>query len=291
MRDFRPMLAATLESVNQIKFPCYAQPKIDGHRAYKKDGETYTGRHGKDIENTFIRETLRAMAIDNVDGELIVPGVPFSKCSGELRRHDSKPNFEWHIFDQLIDMPFFSRDPFLVSSRINSCPIARHRVKWIPTTLIFNVEQFNVLEENYVTQGYEGIILRSTHGEYKQGRSTLKEFYLVKYKRWLDDEAVIVDFEEQYENQNVATTNAFGQTERSSHQGNLKGKNTLGAFVCNWRGQILRIGTGEGLTDVLRKSIWLNRPDYVGQKVTFKYLPIGMKDLPRQPIFKCFRYD
>jgi DNA ligase 1 len=288
------MLAATLKNFNDIALPVVIQPKIDGHRCYKHSGETYTGRNGKDVENNFIRETIRAMTLDDVDGELIVPGVPFHQCSGELRRHDSKPNFIWWLFDKLNPCGFIDRYSEFVQVFMElraQDPLIRSRVRLVPTIYIHTVDEFVYHEEKFVEQGFEGIILRSPGGLYKQGRSTLKEFSLVKYKRWLDDEAIITGFEEQYENQNEATTNSFGLTERSSDRGNLRGKDTLGALIAEWKGRSIRVGTGEGLTTELRRIIWEHKEKYLGAKFTFKYLPIGTKDLPRQPIFKAFRYE
>lgn len=286
------MLAATLKSPADVRFPIYAQPKIDGHRCYKKDGIIYSGRNGETVTNRFIHSTLSAMALDNVDGELIIPGVPFSEGSGMIRRFEGEPKFIFHVFDNIANplMPFNIRF-FTMEKEIkeNTCPFVRTFVRTVPTIFLSTIPELEAYEINTVSQQYEGVILRKPDGPYKQKRSTLREGYLIKWKRFLDDEAVIVGFEEQMRNENTPELNPFGATVRSKHSENLVGKDTLGAFITEWRGKTLRVGTGIGLTDNLRKAIWEFRNDYLGKRITFKYLPHGMDELPRHPVFLRFR--
>ena len=69
----------------------------------------------------------------------------------------------------------------------------------------------------------------SPDGPYKCGRSTVREGYLLKLKRFADGEAVILGCCEQMHNANAAQQDAFGRTKRSSHKDNKIGKATLGA--------------------------------------------------------------
>ena len=69
----------------------------------------------------------------------------------------------------------------------------------------------------------------------------------------------------------------------------------LGKFVAEdihgrFPGVKLKIGTGRGLTDDLRKEVWNNRKAYVGQLVKYKFQKYGSKDAPRLPIFLGFRH-
>ena len=142
-----------------------------------------------------------------------------------------------------------------------------------------------------VDQGFEGAMIRSMTGKYKEGRCTLKEMNIFKRKPVLDDEAEIIGFEEQMENQNEAFENELGLQTRSTHAENKVGKNTLGAFIVKsklWK-EPFRIGTGIGLTDDLRKEIWSMQDEYKGMIFTYKYQAHGSIDAPRQPIFKGWR--
>jgi len=68
---------------------------------------------------------------------------------------------------------------------------------------------------------------------------------------------------------------------------------TLGEFHVRdvTTGLEFRVGTGEGLTKELRKTIWDARDEYVGKIITYKYQPHGVKELPRFPVFKGFRHS
>jgi DNA ligase-1 len=124
---------------------------------------------------------------------------------------------------------------------------------------------------------------------YKCGRSTLREGWLLKLKRFIDEEAEVVGFEEEMQNNNEKTRDAFGLSERSSHQDNKTGKERLGSFVVkNPRGEF-KVGTG--FTASQRQSFWERRDSLIGKVVTVKFFPIGIKDLPRHPVFKGFRND
>jgi DNA ligase-1 len=144
------------------------------------------------------------------------------------------------------------------------------------------------LEEKYLNEGYEGLMVRSPNGYYKEGRSTLRDGILGKLKRFSDSEYKVVGYEERMHNGNEAKTNALGQTERSTHKENLVGRGDLGALVLELApGQTFNCGTG--FTDEDRAEIWSNRDKYLGQMVKVKSFLIGVKDAPRFPVFLGWR--
>ena len=131
-------------------------------------------------------------------------------------------------------------------------------------------------------------MVRSMNGPYKQGRSTLKEGYLLKIKRFVDEEAIIIGFDEKMHNTNEAKVDALGYTERSTSKEGMIGASTLGALVVQsekW-GEF-RIGTG--FDDVLRKEIWENKDKYLSQLAKFKYFATGVVEKPRFPVYLGIR--
>ena len=50
--------------------------------------------------------------------------------------------------------------------------------------------------------GFEGAMVRSLDGRYKNGRSTLREGLLLKVKPWKDSEAEILEVYEMMRNEN-----------------------------------------------------------------------------------------
>ena len=134
-------------------------------------------------------------------------------------------------------------------------------------------------------------MIRHPMGKYKYGRSTEKQGWLLKLKRFSDSEAVIVGVVEMMSNQNEAKINALGLTERSSHKENQIPMGTMGALKVRdiHHGWEFEIGTG--FTAEERQWFWDNRQTFeeVETLVKYQYFPIGMKDLPRHPSFKGLR--
>ena len=143
-----------------------------------------------------------------------------------------------------------------------------------------------------LSEGHEGVMLRSPSSPYKCGRSTLKESYLIKVKPFEDSEAEIVGFEEKMSNRNEATLDELGYKKRSHAQSGLVPVNTLGALIVKdiYTGVTFKIGTGKGLDDTLRKHIWDHRETMLGKIIKYRYQRVGAKDLPRVPSFQGFRH-
>ena len=110
---------------------------------------------------------------------------------------------------------------------------------------------------------------------------------LFRSKRFTDHEYEVIGFEERMHNTNVPTTNELGYTERSSHQAGLVPMDTLGALILKHDAGPFRCGTG--FTDEQRAQIWANRESLTGRMAKIKHFEIGVKDLPRFPVFLDFR--
>ncbi len=146
-------------------------------------------------------------------------------------------------------------------------------------------------ERKFVEMGYEGVMIRSLDGPYKQGRSTTNEGYLLKMKTFEDSEAVITGYEELLHNNNEATLDELGHTQRSSHKENKVASNMLGAFhVADVKSGVeFKIGTG--YTKEMREGLWANRENLVGRVVKYKFFPGGVKEAPRFPVYLGFRHE
>ena len=284
----KPMLASTLEDIKDIKYPVLCTPKLDGIRCLIVNSHAVT-RSFKPIPNTFIRNQLETTCPEGFDGELVIKVngkiVPFNEISSAIMSEDGKPNFVYVVFDWYSFGGYTHR----IHSLIDCQKIPN--IEYLIPILIKNEKELLEYETKVLSEGYEGVMLRSIDGPYKFGRSTIKEGYLLKLKRFYDSEATIFDFQEKMHNGNDATTDAFGYTERSSHKANQTPMNTLGAFIVKDIKTLIefRIGTGDGLTDKLRKDIWNNRSKYLGKLIKYKAQKVGEKDAPRFPVFIGFR--
>ena len=291
---FRVMLAATLKKgqEQELKFPLYATPKIDGIRMYIRDGIGYS-RSNKPIPNEHIQSLIATYGenLNGFDGELIV-GAPndtdvFNKTTGYVRRKDGKPEVDFWIFDKISDEPYSQRLQNMLDAESSSLKNISF-VHVLKAKLIHNLEELKAYEAEILSQGYEGVITRSPESSYKNGRSTFKEQGMVKVKRFSDAEAEIIGYEELMHNHNQANINELGLTERSSHKENLEGGNKLGALICKTPdGVEFKIGTG--FTDDTRQYLWTRRHELIGNFVKYKFFEHGVKDAPRHPVFLGFR--
>jgi DNA ligase-1 len=284
------MLAVSVEDLNSLRYPKMVSPKLDGIRCLVVNGQAVS-RKLKPIPNNHIRNMIETHLPDGIDGELLIPGKTFNEIQSAVMSIDGQPYFEFHAFDYVteVNQQFNERYNNLVK-------LGGNLPNWvIPVThwYVYDPETIREWEEKFVSYGHEGLMIRCPFSPYKAGRSTLKEEYLLKVKRWQDAEATIIGFEEQMHNTNEAEINELGHVKRSTAQSGMVGAATLGKLIVKdaTTGLELVIGTGEGLTKELRQEIWNNQEKYVGRVITYKFQPSGMKDLPRFPIWKGFRLD
>jgi DNA ligase-1 len=287
--NLKPMRAFKLsdDKLDLIQYPCYASPKFDGIRAIVFRGFVLSNTL-KPIRNPSIQQALAHL--EYFDGELIA-GKNFQETTSCVMSTAGGDDFTFYAFDSFKNPKaiFINRLKDLEEDYL--AENADGRVKIVQHIKIKSPMELLAYEEAMLQSGYEGIMLRHPRGLYKFGRSTFNEEALLKRKPVCDEEAFIIGFEEQEENLNELTYDNRGYAQRSMHQDNKAGKDTLGAFIVRsskWGD--FKIGTGLGLTDILRKDIWLNRNKYLGQIITFKYQAFGSKDKPRQPIFLRFRH-
>ncbi len=290
---FKPTLAVAAD-FGKIQYPVYASPKLDGIRCSIVNGKALS-RTLKAIPNKHIFSQLSNQRINGLDGELII-GSPTSKtCYTEsvsgVMRHEGEPDYTYYVFDahDIPNATYRHRFDCLMDNLSEGGWIGFPQIRLLEQNLLANEDDMLAYEAEKVTEGYEGIILRSPEAPYKFGRSTVKEGYLLKVKRFEDSEAEIIGFEEEQFNGNEALTNELGRTKRSTAAAGLVGKGTLGAFQVRDRVSGIKFSIGTGLTAAQRESYWGTRDGLVGSLIKYKFFPVGVKVAPRHPVFLGFR--
>jgi DNA ligase 1 len=286
---FKPMLACReITRMDTIRYPVLVSRKLDGVRATVQEGKLYS-RHLKLIPNRYTQELFSSLP-EGLDGELICgpPNAPdvFRRTMSAVMSHDGEPNVKYYIFDRFEDDPFYRR---LASAVL--CYPPRRNVEVIEHPSASNRDELDVFEEKFVSEGYEGLMIRDPNGLYKQGRSTEREGWLMKLKRFKDGEAIIIGFEEQLQNTNEGVRELTGRLKRSSHKANMVPKGTLGSLRVREIETGVEFNVGSGLDDHLRQAIWDSRELYINKTITYKHQPNRGKDKPSIPIFKGFRED
>lgn len=291
MSTFKPTLAVNAD-FTKIQYPVYASPKLDGIRCSIVDGKALS-RTLKQIPNKHIFNQLSVNWLNGLDGELII-GSPTSKtCYTEsvsgVMRHEGEPAYTYYVFDchDIPEATYRHRRDCLLEAfgGWNKDP----QICLLEQNLLHNEAEMLAYETEKVGEGYEGIILRHPESPYKYGRSTVKEGYLLKVKRFEDSEAAIIGFDEEMFNGNEAEVNELGRTKRSTAAAGLVGKGTLGAFIVRDVTSGIEFSIGTGLTALQRADFWNRRDRLIGGLVKYKFFAVGVKIAPRHPVFLGFR--
>lgn len=293
-KPFRPMLAETCEDMSTVRFPVMASPKLDGIRCVIRDGVPLS-RKLKPIPNKHVCKVLSGLPA--FDGEIMMRDdftgklLPFDKVQSAVMSHDGEPEIEYHVFDRYGPEGYKDRYEWAAAmiSFISSVPPTL--LKLVEHKMIGSVEELLDFEERCVEQGYEGVMLRCPNGPYKFGRSTLKEGWLLKIKRWYDLEADLIGMVERMRNDNVAEVSELGLTKRAKKKEFLVPAGDMGALVLKYGDVQFECGTG--FTAAQRVEMWNDKDKLLGQKLkaTIKYQELTKDGVPRFPVFKGFRHN
>lgn len=281
-------------------------------------------RSMKPIPNALVQAALGLEELLYLDGELTVGSPTDPNCmqntTSGVMSASKTPAFTFHVFDRFPDSDWGNDNPNMsfreryASARervahvqehwaSGRCIAVRERllngaefgdlmqtcpIVLVEHHIIEHIDDLAQYEADRLAEGWEGVMLRSPNGAYKQGRSTTREGGLLKVKRFVDAEAIIIGFEEQMKNNNAKQVNELGRSKRSSHKAGKEGKGTLGALICRLPSGI-EFNIGTGMDDALRQHVWDNQAKFLNTHVTYKSFPVGVKDAPRHPVFKSFR--
>jgi len=201
-----PMLAHKhAPKSKHITYPCYVQPKLDGHRciAICQDGEvTLWSRSRKPIRSVpHIVQALEIIA--KAHGDFVI--------DGELYNHNYHDNFEdlthfirqqvpiagheiveYHIYDIPSVEDDYEKRQQVLRYFLRQLSID-NPLKFVETITVFDEAHLMNAHKRGVKQGYEGVMARNVKGLYKQnGRS----YDLLKVKRMVDEEFKCVGVKE-----------------------------------------------------------------------------------------------
>lgn len=287
------MLAATPESLDDLRFPLVASRKLDGVRCITT-GNGVISRTFKPFPNNKLQEKFGGLPA-NLDGELIAgpwnaDDVLRRTVSTVMTEQACVEDVTFYVFDCVDrpNIPFGERHLYDMNiGRLGYKDVVVHDQTYIDTRN--NLDEY---ASRCFDEGFEGVITRDPKAPYKFGRSTMREQGMVKIKRWRDAEAEIIGWEPLQHNQNVATTNALGHTERSSHKaGKVASDELVGKLHCRTKeGVEFSIGGGPGLTMDLRREFYQFSDKLIGKFVKYSYIPYGEKDKPRNPKFLGIRH-
>lgn len=221
----RPMLAKTFEfeayakkgKAYRIPFPAFVQRKYDGIRclAYldRVSGEVVLeSREGKRFENfAELRAQIRGFftrigrtdaSSFYLDGELFTNEIPFEEISGCVRlsaKHAKPADLEkiakihLHVYDY-IDLRQMESPTEERLQNLQRWIGAEPFLHLVETETVRALEEVRVKHDQYVAEGFEGIMIRDPAGKYEVDK---RSKFLQKYKDFQEEEFKIIGFHEE----------------------------------------------------------------------------------------------
>jgi DNA ligase-1 len=305
----KPQLAedAILE---QVKFPCWVQPKIDGVRALNTTGRL-TGRSLDEFKGFGISDYFSQPHFRYFDGEMILgnkPNCTERLCSattgamGRFKGISEMPDVHWWVFDDLTNPSLpYSHRYFDLQARI--LKLGDPRIHLVMYFDLHGQDSLNQYIRLFADDGYEGTIIRNPDAPFKPGRATKSGQELWRVKPWADAEILVTGITEGNKNANEAKKNSLGRTERSSSAAGLIPNGQVGSIqgilLADFHDPItgkllfpkgLEITVGSGEMSVAEATHYFLHPEeIVNQIVKFKHMTHGVKDQPRFPTYVSHR--
>ena len=273
IKEYPCMLCSPFEQklVDKIKFPAYAQMKMDGMRfnAIVREGKVeFRSRNGKQILLLGHLEKEFAALAGNVDcvfdGELLVMlegdhqfadrqtgnGILNKANKGTISDKEATLVHAtvWDVIPYLYftdghcPVPYSKR--FSSLSDLVSAQSSKDKRIWLVSSeIVETYEKAQEIFNEYLSLGYEGIILKDGSGIWEDKRAK----HQIKFKGELECDLKIVAIEE----------------------GTGKYAGLLGAIVCESADGVVKVNVGSGFNDAHRKT--LKEKDLLGKIVAVKY--------------------
>lgn len=237
-----PMLSYFFDKNSSlIMYPAFVQPMLTGVRMITTFDEN--------DQFLFLNRTGKSFETDNIEKHLDFLKTVSLWLDGELFS-----NSEYHVYDIIpkndIHMSFHERHDALrhLSKKFPD------KIKWVPTYVVQNADEVIRHHNDFVQQGYEGVMIRNRDGPYVHRRS----YDLQKYKNFIDDEFVIVDVKE-------ATDAGTAILQCKTNDGS-----------CFW---VRSKGTKEYHAQLLR-----DKEHILYKRLTVRYQNMTDKNIPRFPL-------
>ena len=180
-----------------IKYPCYAQRKLDGVRCMAIQGKGLFSRNAKAFPHLdHIRAEIHSLPPGTIlDGELYSDTLGFQEIVGLVKKTklvpaDAARLLQIHlcVYDTVTKETNAARKTVLETLFRTR---AFTHLRLLPSEECAAVDDVKRLHADYVAEGYEGLILRNKAGLYTVDHRSKD---LQKYKEFLDEEFVVTGF-------------------------------------------------------------------------------------------------
>lgn len=285
----KPMLAKQSEKVTNQKIfekEWMASRKLDGVRClmYYKDGEIHTASRGGehyDYSTNHIRSDERLIEFFKnnpdviLDGELFKRFKSLQQISGAARLEKNAYDCDWleyWVYDCYIpNMPAEVRYDFLLLQFAafpiyvgTVCDDDNEPIRLLDQCKVSGWDTMQKLHDQYVAEGFEGLVIRDPEKPYKPGGRTND---MIKIKHYQSSEFLVTDYE-------------LG----------LRGSEDM-TFICETENSIVFKAMPVGDRETKAEYVENFESKYKGHKAECTYFNLSDDGVPTQPKLRIFRFD
>ena len=254
-----PMLAKSID-LNTVKFPVFAQPKLDGMRATTNKSKLIS-RKNREID------TIKHINIPShlkLDGELYAHGLSFQENMKLIKKYGEGETelIQYWVYDLPQQNGGFNIRGLVLAEIIEELKLSN--VKLVPTYKVHNKEELKEIHARFLSDGFEGTMVRTncdTPYEYNKRSDSL-----LKYKDFIDKAYTIVD---------------IVPSEKIP---------THGVVMCEMDNGI-RFKCGMKVSHEVREDMLRNKAEHIGQTAEVRYFELTDDGVPRFPVYVGTRLD
>ena len=259
----KPMLAKAV-NWKKVTYNCYVQPKYDGCRTllvFDGSNITFLSRTGKEYTtlNHIKEEALTRLTEPIIlDGEVYSHELTFQEIVAAVKKQrDDTLKLQFRVYDVVNDQPQEERLKVIQ-------PMQWRYIVSVPTMSCANKEEVESLHLHYVSQGYEGVMIRLANGSYDQGQRSSN---LLKVKEFDTNEYPFLEFELGQRGVEDLIAVCSAKSDGVWHE----------TFKAKMQGTVVE-----------KQSLFNNQPAQLSQ-LTIKHHGFTNDGLPRFPIGIAFR--
>lgn len=252
------MLALTKFDINRVKYPCFGSPKIDGVRGKFKNGYFYSRNGHKYVGLEHLQDRLKGIT-EEIDGELVVPGVSFQVSSGWIRSDVPTPDAEFRI----IELPTIKEN--LITRLTMMADLVFPGISYIPRTVLNSEDDIYNFYKTCRNTGHEGAIITPYDYDYVGTRSW----------RWMKLKPLGV--------YDTKVLDVYEGEKGKKYEGQM------GGVIVDFYGQLNKVGGG--WSDVQRKAFWEKPMMIIGRMIEVHYMEKTDQNNMRHSRFHDFRPD
>jgi DNA ligase-1 len=288
-KDFEsPMLAQSYDDYkDEIQFPCYVQPKLDGCRSLSSAEKPFMSRTNKPF-GTLGHINMPVYCADTFDGEVYAHGLSFQENMKIIKKYvkGETEKVKYHVYDMVLDMTFIARYHIL-KSLVDS--MNNPSIELVPTFEVHNIEDIKKYHKIFLEQGYEGTIIRWGDEGYNVNK---RSKYLIKYKDFKDEGFKIIDVLPNDADPTQGTVQCCLNEEKwYTLDGNGDVKD-ISYF--EFPGSIFGFApfkTNMKFSHAERREILKNKLNFIGKTAEIRFFEYSDAGIPRFPVYHGYRID